>query len=82
MGPSAQKSLIVLASIKSYLKILRERMRVVARKPEKGRNHCDIKAGYYSIQVEKHHIYYRIRDAHIEIIDVLEHSMEPKLYIG
>ena len=67
---------------KAYLKMLRDRMRLAAKKPEKGKERSDIKAGYYSIQVEKHHIYYRIRETHIEIIDVLHQSMEPRLHIG
>ena len=67
---------------KAYLKMLRDRMRLAAKKPGKGKERSDIKAGYYSIQAEKHHIYYRIRDTHIEVIDVLHQSMEPKLHIG
>jgi toxin ParE1/3/4 len=57
-------------------------MCAVAKSPEKGSDRRDIKAGYYSVQAEKHHIYYRIRDTHTEIIDVLHQSMEPKLHIG
>ena len=30
----------------------------------------------------KDHIYYRIRDTRVEIIDVLHQSMEPKIHIG
>lgn len=92
LSPQTQHSLVQISDYtlnnfgrqqqKNYLKMLRERMRAVAKRPEKGRDRCDIKAGYYSIQAEKHHIYYRIRDTHIEIIDVLHQSMEPKLHIG
>ena len=66
---------------KAYLKMLRGRMRLAAKTPENGKERSDIKEGYYSIQAEKHHIYYRIRDTHIEIIDVLHKSMEPGLHI-
>ena len=57
-------------------------MRAAAKNPERGEGRGDIKTGYYSLQAEKHHIYYRIRDSHIEIIDVLHQSMEPKIHIG
>ena len=92
LSPSAQQSLVQISQYtldnfgerqkKRYLKILRDRMRAAAKKPEKGKQRGDIKPGYYSLQAEKHHIYYRIRDSHIEIIDVLHQSMEPKIHIG
>lgn len=65
-----------------YLKMLRNRMRAAAKNPETGRERSAIKVGYYCVQAEKHHIYYRIRDTRIEIIDVLHQSMEPKIHIG
>lgn len=65
-----------------YMKMLRDKMRLVAKSPyEKGKERNDIKAGYYSIRAEKHYIYYRIRDTHIDIIDVLHGSMEPSQHI-
>lgn len=67
---------------KNYLKMLREKMRAAARKPDMGRDRCDIKAAYFSIRAEKHNTCYRIRNTHIEIIDVLHQSIEPKLHIG
>ena len=67
---------------KAYLKMLRDRMREAAKNPDKGQERSEIKNGYHSIRAEKHHIYYRVRDTHIEIIDVLHQSMEPKLHIG
>ena len=57
-------------------------MRAAAKDPEKGKVRGDIKTGYYSLQAEKHHIYCRIRDTHIEIIDVLHQTMEPKIQLG
>ena len=66
---------------KVYLNMLRAKMRNAAKSPLQGRNRNDIKSGYFSVQAEKHHIYYRIRDTHIEIIDVLHQSMEPALHI-
>jgi len=92
LSPQAQQSLVQISQYtldnfgerqkKSYLKMLRDRMRTAAKNPEKGRERGDIKLGYYSLQAEKHHIYYRIRDSHVEIIDVLHQSMEPKIHIG
>ncbi len=61
--------------------MLRERIRETAKNPARGTARSDIKAGYYSIRAEKHHIYYRIGDTHIEIIDVLHHSMAPEQHI-
>jgi hypothetical protein len=40
------------------------------------------KSGYCSVQAEKHHIHYRIRGTHIEIIDVLHQSMAPDIHLG
>ena len=92
LSPQAQQSLVQISQYtldsfgerqkKSYLKMLRDRMRAAAKSPEKGKERGDIKPGYYSIQAERHHIYYRIRDTHIEVIDVLHQSMEPKTHIG
>ena len=92
LSPQAQQSLIQISQYtldnfgerqkKSYLKMLRDRMRAAAKNPERGKERDDIKTGYYSVQAEKHHIYYRIRDSHIEIIDVLHQSMAPKMHLG
>lgn len=57
-------------------------MRQVARNPiSEGRSRDEIKPGYYSIRAEKHYVYYRVRDAHIDVIDVLHESMEPNRHI-
>jgi toxin ParE1/3/4 len=90
LSPQAQQSLIQISHYtldnygqqrkKKYLKMLRTRMRTAAKSPEKGQKRNDVKVGYYSLRAEKHHIYYRIRDTHIEIIDVLHQSMQPKLH--
>ena len=92
LSSQAQQSLVQISQYtldnfgerqkKSYLKMLRDRMRAAAKNPEKGKERGDVKTGYYSLQAEKHPIYYRIRDSHIEIIDVLHQSMEPKIHIG
>ena len=91
LSPQAQQSLRQIADYtfgnygqrqnRKYLKLLRDRMQAVANNPTQGRNRSDIKIGYYSIQAEKHHIYYRLRASHVEIIDVLHQSMEPKRYL-
>jgi len=92
LSPQAQKSLVQISRYtlenfgelqrKKYLRMLRNSIRVAAKNPQKGKERSEIKTGYFSIKAEKHHIYYRIRDTHIEIIDVLHQSMEPKLHIG
>jgi len=91
LSPQAQKSLIQISNYTlenygkkqktTYLKLLRDKMRVVSANPNQGKDRQEIKPGYYSIQAEKHHIYYRVRDTHIEIIDVLHQSMEPTHHI-
>jgi toxin ParE1/3/4 len=64
------------------LEMLREQMRKAAANPEgAGRKRDDVRAGYYAIRAAKHHIYYRIRDGHIEIIDVLHQRMLPANHI-
>jgi toxin ParE1/3/4 len=65
-----------------YLEMLRVQMRQAAANPEgAGRKRDDVKQGYYAIRAGKHHIYYRIRDSHIEIIDVLHQRMLPTNHI-
>lgn len=90
LSPQAENSLTQISAYSlrqfgqqqktKYLKMLREPMRSAAANPMRGRERHDIKQGYYSVQAESHHIYYRIRAAHIEIIDVLHQSMEPNLH--
>ena len=91
VSPAALKSLEQISNYtlenyglqqkKAYLKMMRDRMREAAKNPDKGQERSDIKAGYFSIRSEKHHIYYRIRDTNIEIIDVLHQSMEPNRHL-
>ncbi|MDT0498131.1 type II toxin-antitoxin system RelE/ParE family toxin [Algiphilus sp. W345] len=91
LSPQAEKSLIQISDYtlkkfgerqrRKYLGMLRKEMRAAAANPERGRERNEIKPGYYSVPAEKHHIYYRIGDAHIEIIDVLHQSMEPSLHL-
>lgn len=67
---------------KRYMIMLRDKMRHVAKEPEKaGKTRNEIKHGYYSIRANKHNIYYRIQPNQVEIIDVLHGSMEPRLHI-
>ena len=92
LSPQATKSLLQISEYTLVnfgqkqktikLKMLRERMRTAAKKPEKGKDRSEIKAGYYSVQAQSHHIYYRIRGTQIEIIDVLHQSMEPTRHIA
>ena len=91
LSPQAQKSLLQISKYtldtygqqqkKIYLKMLRERMRMAAKKPSSGQQRSEIREGYYSIRAERHHVYYRVRDTHIDIIDILHQSMEPKLHL-
>ena len=64
-----------------YLKKLRDRMQYLADSTARGKVRNDIKAGYYSHFEGSHTIYYRIRDTHIDIIDVLHQSMEPAQHL-
>ena len=66
---------------KKYLTMLRNAMREAAKNPEQGKDRSEIKKGYYGVRAEKHNSYYRIRETHIEIIDVLHQSMEPGLHV-
>ncbi len=67
---------------KTYLKMLRNRMRDIANKPDSlGTARHEIKKGYYSIFSGQHTIYYRFRDTHIDIIDILHQSMDPEKHL-
>lgn len=64
-----------------YLDKIRERVRFVAEKPNRGKNRDEIKEGYFSIAAGSHMIYYKIQSSHIDIIDVLHQKMEPLLHL-
>lgn len=67
---------------KLYMTMIRDKMHQAACNPiSEGRARDEIKPGYYSIRAEKHYVYYRVRDAHIDVIDVLHESMEPNRHI-
>ncbi len=92
LSPAAKKSLEQIKAYtlenhgkqqtKIYLKMLRDRMRDTAQSPDKnGTPRDEIKKGYYSVFAGKHTIYYRIRDTHVDIIDILHQSMEPTKHL-
>jgi toxin ParE1/3/4 len=91
LSPQAQKSLHQIRSYtlknfgkqqtKLYLRVMRARMLHLAKHPLDGKLRDDIKAGYYSYYEGSHTIYYRIRDTHIDVIDVLHQSMEPTKHL-
>jgi len=64
---------------KLYMSALRNRMLQLAESPLLGQKRDEIKVGYYSYFEGSHTIYYRIQSSHIEIIDVLHQSMEPRI---
>lgn len=66
---------------KQYLQNLRTTMQAVAQNPGIGRDRSDLKAGYLSVPVGKHNIYFRTQAWGIEVIDVLHQSMEPPLHL-
>ena len=91
LSPQAEKSLVQISNYtlknfgerqrRKYLGMLRNEMRAAAANPTNGRDRSAIKPGYYSVAAEKHDIYYRIGEAHIEIIDVLHQSMMPNFHL-
>lgn len=91
LSPAAQESLQQIHSYSLsnfgkqqtliYLRRLRDRMQYLADQPTRGKARDDIKAGYYSHFEGSHTIYYRIRDTHIDIIDVLHQSMDPARHL-
>ena len=91
LSPQAQNSLKQISRYttenfgeqqnRKYIKLLRDKTRGAANSPDKGQKRSEIKEGYHSIRAGRHHIYYRIQETHIEIIDVLRQSMEPGLHI-
>jgi len=92
LSPQAQKSLKQVRSYtlknhgkmqtRTYLKMLRDGMRDIAKKPEtSGVKRNEIKKGYYSMWVGRHTIYYRICVSHVDIIDILHQKMDPSRYL-
>ena len=56
-------------------------MQATADNPGRARDRSEIKAGYFSVPVGKHTLYFRKQPWGIEIIDVLHQSMEPTLHL-
>ena len=91
LSPEAQKSLLNIKtySVKTfdkkrttiYLKALRDRMRALSESPLMGIARNEIKDGYYSYFEGSHTVYYRIKETHIDIIDILHQSMEPSTHL-
>jgi toxin ParE1/3/4 len=91
LSPQAQKSLRQIRSYtlenfgkqqtKFYLNAIHTRMLHLAKHPLDGKLRDDIRSGYYSYFEGSHTIYYRIRDTHIDVIDVLHQSMEPNRHL-
>lgn len=91
LSPQAQQSLKGIRAYtlenfgdkqtRRYLQQLRNRMNALADQPHLGKQRDDIKAGYHSYHEGSHMIYYRIRDTHIDIIDVLHQRMDPARHL-
>jgi toxin ParE1/3/4 len=58
-----------------------KKMRYLADNPKYGLERDEIQVGYLSCFEGSHTIYYRIMTDHIDIIDVLYQSMEPKRHL-
>lgn len=91
LSPNASRSLESLKQFslehfgerqtKSYLHDLLESMEQIAANPQIGRIRNELLQGCHSWFVGSHTIYYRERQGHIEIIDILHQSAEPSRYI-
>ncbi|HJM51105.1 MAG TPA: type II toxin-antitoxin system RelE/ParE family toxin [Alphaproteobacteria bacterium] len=63
---------------KKYLTQLFERFDALAENPHLGRERPEIKPGYRSIVEGRHVIFYRVRGAKVEILNVLHGQMDLK----
>jgi len=91
LSPNAQESLSGIKAYslekfgerqtKIYLEKIDERMCFVAVNPNKGKDRDTLKKVFYSISAGSHTIYYKIKDTHIDIVDVLHQKMEPLLHL-
>ena len=61
----------------NYLEKIRNKMSLLAETPALGIIRDELKTGYFSRCVGSHTIYYRKKEAHIEIINVLHQTMDP-----
>ncbi len=64
-----------------YLMQLDASMKRLCNFPHIGKSRDNIRAGYRSIRVNKHLIYYQIIDQTIAIIRILHERMEPENYL-
>lgn len=62
-----------------YIEALKDQFALLAEFPEKGRERNELKTGIRSYPEGSHMIYYRIKDQHIEVVDILHQSMEPSI---
>jgi len=64
-----------------YLRRLDERIQGLAAAPERGRNRETIRAGYYSIHVGRHLVFYTFTDKIVGIERVLHDQMDAERHL-
>jgi toxin ParE1/3/4 len=70
-----------LAQRNKYLAELDKGFHDLAIRPDKGRARFEVSADLFSFHLNSHVIFYYIRPAHIEIVDILHERMEPLLHL-
>ena len=64
-----------------YLYLLAQGMLSIAKAPTKGMRRDEIRAGYWSVRVERHVVFYSMTDREVRIRRVLHVSMDPDAHL-
>lgn len=65
-----------------YLEQLELGVRRLLDNPNLGKARENIRAGYHSIQINRHIVYYRMQGQQVEIVRVLHERMDPWHHLG
>ena len=60
----------------AYLMEIEEKLNMLAENPNLGRGRPDVKANYYSPELNKHVVFYLFDEQHVDVIGVLHERMD------
>ena len=64
-----------------YLNLLAQAILSIAKAPTKGAQRDEIRAGYWSVRIERHVVFYTITEREVRIRRVLHVAMDPDAHL-
>lgn len=65
----------------AYLRQLDQRLKLLCKRPESGRENSAIKRGYWRALEGRHVVYYRFSDKTLDVIRILHERMLPERHL-